>query len=78
MSSMAAVPVVDPRPVLDLIKKKGGECSFDDGVTSLEARGLSKSDARDAIWRLLSQGIIEFTTDRHLRLPHPALEKAAG
>ena len=77
--SMMATAAVDPRPVLDLIRKQG-ESSFEDALKLLEQQvGLTSTGARDALWRMLSQGLIEFTTDRHLRLPsQTALDRAAG
>lgn len=78
MSIAVVTPVIDPEPVLQLINTHGGECSFDAAIEVLQKQGLNQSDARDGLWRLLSHGIIEFTSDRKLRLPHPGLERAAG
>ncbi len=79
MTVMASSPAIDPKPLIELLQRQGGECSFDDGVRALEVGGLSKDDARDVVWRLLSQGVVEFTTDRELRLPqHSVKERAAG
>ena len=77
--SVMATAAIDPRPILEFIRRKG-ESSFEDALKLLEQQvGLSPSRARDALWRMLAQGIIEFTTDRHLRLPSaPALDRAAG
>lgn len=76
MSVMASA-AVDPLPVLNLIRSQG-ESSFDDALSLLVGTGLTPTGARDALWRMLSQGLIEFTTDRHLRLPSEELDKAAG
>ncbi len=79
MNAMPVVPVIDPQPILDLIRQKGGECLFNDAVQALVDLGQSESSARDALWRLLSDGTIEFTVDRHLTVPKPdALDGAAG
>lgn len=78
MSIAGAIPVIDPQPILQLINTRGGECSFDEAIEVLQKQGLNQSDARDGLWRLLSQGIIEFTSDRKLKLPRPVLERAAG
>jgi len=69
MNAMPVVPVVDPRPVLNLIEQRGGESSFEDAMKVLVQLGMLPSAARDALWRFLSDGTIEFTTDRHLTLP---------
>jgi len=71
MNAMPVVPSIDPQPILDLIEQRGGECSFDEALTLLGQRGMRESTARDALWRLLSDGIIEFTVDRHLTTPRP-------
>jgi DNA-binding transcriptional regulator PaaX len=79
MIVMATTRSIDPKPLLHLLEEHGGECTFDDGIHVLTREGLSENDARDALWRLLSQGIVEFTTDRLLRLPHHSVrERAAG
>jgi hypothetical protein len=69
MNAMPVVPWIDPEPVLKLIKDKGGECSFDEAMNALVKLGMAQSVARDGLWRLLSDGTIEFTTDRHLTTP---------
>jgi DNA-binding transcriptional regulator PaaX len=69
MNAMPVVPWVDPKPVLELIKEKGGECSFDEAMNALVELGMTQAAARDGLWRLLSDGQIEFTTDRHLTIP---------
>jgi hypothetical protein len=69
MNAMPVVPVIDPQPVLTLINEKGGECSFDEAMDALVLRGMTKEVARDVLWRLLSDGTIEFTTDRNLTVP---------
>ncbi len=76
MSPMA-VHAIDPKPLLTYMAKNRGECSFDEAMEVLQKHGLSESDARDGIWRLLSNGTICFTDDRRLRLP-PAVAKIAG
>lgn len=68
MAVMAAVPTIDPTPLIRLIEERGGQCSFEDAVEVFQTRGLTPNDARDAVWRLLSQGVVEFTTDRAVRL----------
>jgi hypothetical protein len=67
--SFIATKPIDPKPLLQYLKTQGGECSFDQAVQTLEVQGLDANDARDTLWRWLAQGIIEFTTDRFLRLP---------
>jgi hypothetical protein len=69
MSALRAIPVLDPQPVLNLIKERGGACSFDDAVRALVQRGFTESAARDALWQFLSDGRIEFTADRQLTVP---------
>lgn len=69
MNAMPVVPWIDPEPVLKLISEKGGECSFDDAMNALVKLGMAQSVARDGLWRLLSDGTIAFTTDRHLTTP---------
>jgi len=77
MNAMPVVPVIDPRPVLTLIKQKGGECSFDEAILVLEqSQHLTQPAARDALWRFLSDGTIVFTTDRHLTAPKPIRERS--
>jgi hypothetical protein len=68
MNALRAIPLIDPQPVLDLIQQKG-ECSFDDAVRALVERNFSESGARDALWQFLSDGRIQFTTDRKLTVP---------
>jgi len=68
MNALRAIPLIDPQPVLDLIQQKG-ECSFDDAVRALVERRFSESGARDALWQFLSDGRIQFTTDRKLTVP---------
>lgn len=77
MSVMAAVPTIDPTPLVQFLEENGGESSFEDAVGVLQTRGLTPNDARDVVWRLLSQGVIEFTTDRAVRL-RPVGSKVAG
>lgn len=69
MNAMPVIPWIDPEPVLNLIKAKGGECSFDEAMNALVELGMTEAAARDGLWRLLSDGTIEFTTDRHLTTP---------
>ena len=70
MNAMPIVPSIDPEPLLNLIRQKGGECSFEEAMKVVEVElGMTESAARDALWRLLSDGTIEFTTDRHLTVP---------
>jgi len=79
MSVMAPVRTLDPQPIVHFMRERGGECSFDEAMQFLRERGLNEAEARDGLWGFLSQGVIEFTTDRHLRLPQtPALERVAG
>jgi len=78
MSAVPKVPIIDPEPILSLIRQRG-ECSFDDAINVLRERGMDSTRARDAIWQLLSDGVIQFTTDRHLTMPaadvfHPAAQ----
>lgn len=77
MSPMT-VPAIDPKPLLSYMAKHQGECSFDQAMQVLQKQGLSESDARDGIWRLLSDGTIYFTDDRRLLRLLPAVEKIAG
>jgi len=69
---------IDPQPLIHLLKEHGGKCQFDEGVRILTVAGLTENDARASLWMLLSQGIVEFTTDRDLRLPQSGQERAAG
>ena len=79
MAHMGVTRAVDPSPILRLLADRDGECSFEDALGTLKQQGLSDNDSRDALWQLLSQGTIEFTSERRLRLPqHSASEKAAG
>jgi len=79
MSAVASVRIVDPRPLVGRILAAGGTCSFDDALVLLRDDGLTESEARDALWRLLSQGVLEFTPERQITVPkNPALEKVAG
>lgn len=79
MNAMA-VPSLDRTLLLELLSKNGGECSFDEALKAIiQGLRMTESDARDAVWRLLSQGYVEFTPDRRLRLPAQVkLERAAG
>jgi hypothetical protein len=79
MNAMPVVPIIDPQPVLDLIKRMGGECSFDDAIAVLVQAGMPISVARDALWQLLSDGYIAFTADRKLTVPKSdGASQAAG
>ena len=69
MSSMMTRPAVDPRPLLRFIAEKGGESPFDEALQVFVQIGMTESQARDTLWKLLSNGTIEFTTDRRLRAP---------
>jgi DNA-binding transcriptional regulator PaaX len=69
MSALRAVPVLDPQPVLDLIRERGGVCTFDEALRMLAQRGFSEASARDALWQFLSDGRLEFTQDRQLTVP---------
>lgn len=69
MSTMAAALEPDTRPLLALMQRNDGKCTFADAVQVLIRQGLSASDARDMIWQLLSDGTVDFTTSRELRLP---------
>jgi hypothetical protein len=66
---MATAHNINADALLAMMQQKGGECTFDEGLTALVQQGMTKSGARDALWQLLSDGTIEFTTDRHLKLP---------
>jgi hypothetical protein len=68
MSVIIAARAVDSEPVLALIDERG-ECSFGDAMKVLTDVGVTPSDARDTLWRLLSVGKLEFTAERLLRLP---------
>ena len=72
------LPAIDPQPVLNLIQQRGGECSFSEAMDTLINLGMTESAARDALWRLLSDGTIEFTTDRNLAVPRSDMRQAAG
>jgi len=69
MSALRAVPLLDPQPILELIQQKGGTCSFDEAVQVLVRARFSESAARDALWQFLSDGRLEFTADRQLKVP---------
>jgi hypothetical protein len=69
MSALRAVPVLDLQPVLNLIQERGGVCTFDEALRVLVQRGFSETSARDALWQFLSDGRLEFTSDRQLRAP---------
>lgn len=71
MTALRAIPLLDPQPILDLIEEKGGSCTFDEALDALVQRRFPLSAARDALWRFLSDGRIEFTPDRQLTVPHP-------
>lgn len=73
---MATALEVDTKPLLRMMEQKG-KCNFADSLQAFTRQGLSASEARDTIWRLLSEGLIEFTTDRQLRLPR-LMKKVAG
>jgi hypothetical protein len=78
MNALRAIPLIDAQPVLDLIEQKG-ECSFDEAVRALVEHRFSEAAARDALWRFLSDGRIQFTTDRKLTVPKPdESDQAAG
>lgn len=78
MSVMATLKAFDRMPVLDYLAQHGGEASFEELLRTLERLGMSESDGRDALWRLLSQGFVEFTAERRVRIPNRELERAAG
>jgi hypothetical protein len=69
MTALRAIPLVDPQPVLQLIQQNGGTCTFDQAVQMLMRGGFSESAARDALWQFLSDGRLEFTPDRQLKVP---------
>ena len=77
MSVMAARATVDPTPVIRHLREHE-ESAFDDALAVLTNTGMTDSEARDAVWQLLSRGLIEFTTDRRLRLPARTVPAAAG
>ena len=77
MSVMDSAHTIDPRPVFALIKRQGGECSFEEATRAFTELGMTESDARDALWQLLSDGALEFTAERRLMMP-PTLARAAG
>ena len=72
------LPAIDPQPILNLIQQNGGECTFSEAIATFKNLGMSESAATDALWRVLSDGTIEFTTDRNLTVPAPRLRVAAG
>ena len=77
MTVMDSVRTIDPRPIFALIERQGGECSFDEATRAFTELGMTESEARDALWQLLSDGALEFTTERRLMMPStPA--RAAG
>jgi hypothetical protein len=79
MNAMPITHMIDPKPVLDLIEQKGGECSFDEAMDALVRLGIPKTAARDGLWQLLSDGSIEFTADRKLAVPKSDVpEQVAG
>jgi hypothetical protein len=69
MNAMPVGPVVDPQPVLSLIRQMGGECSFEDAMAALVHAGMTQSVARDVLWQFLSDGDLAFTADRKLTVP---------
>jgi hypothetical protein len=69
MNALRAIPSLDAQPVLDLIQRSGGTCSFDEALQALFPLGFSESHARDALWQFLSDGRVEFTADRKLKVP---------
>lgn len=77
MGSMMTPRTVDPQPLLGFIADKGGESSFDDALQMFVKIGMTPSQARDTLWRLLSDGTIEFTTDRRLRAPRNRVSNRA-
>jgi hypothetical protein len=72
------IPAIDPEPVFALIREKGGESSFTDAIRALMRVGIAEAAARDALWRLLSDGSIEFTIDRQLTIARPRMASRAG
>lgn len=77
MSAMAVHAAVDPTPVLEHLRQQQ-ESAFKEVLNIFTNNGLSEGEARDAVWQLLSRGLIEFTTDRRLRLPAQTVPAAAG
>jgi hypothetical protein len=69
MSTLASTPNIDPEPILRHMAAKGGNCSFEEAMQLYLRLGMTPTQARDALWRLLSDGAIEFTVDRRLRVP---------
>src|ERR1017187_5717175 len=59
MNAMPVPHVIDPKPVLDLIEQKGGECSFDEALDALVHLGMKRAAARDGLWQLLSDGSLQ-------------------
>jgi len=79
MGTMSGHGKIEIAPLFELIERNGGECSFSDGLKALNQLGMSESQARDMLWRLLSDGSIEFTVERHLKVPTTSeFERAAG
>ena len=79
MNALPIVPMIDPTPIVSLIQAHGGQCSFDEAVLAFRNLGMSESSARDALWRLVSDGSVTFTVDRQLALPRPSrFDVAAG
>ena len=70
MNAAAASAMIDPKPVLDMIREHH-ECTFEDAIQALMHNGATESAARDALWQLLSDGTIVFTTERNLAAPAP-------
>lgn len=77
MSVMAVRVGVDPAPLTKHLEEHA-ESTFDEALRIFKNAGLSETQARDEVWQLLSQGVIEFTTDRRLRLPTRIVPAAAG
>ena len=66
MASVATLPVRDPEAaVLDFLRR-AEETSPTDLLEELECEGFDATLIREAIWRLVSDHVIEFSPERKL------------
>lgn len=77
---MAAMRAFDPALIVSVLEEHGGKYPFFKLTAVLGQLGLSEAEARDFVWRLLSEGVIRFSSDRNdVQLaPEERAEKVAG